>query len=257
MRKIHIMNIKIHQRLKHHASNLNWIYLIVICLGLMACQPKTEDNQATEIERLQSKSVTLKAKQPIVCDEQQCIEYHFKTVKTNVAWIDTYFKQRIKNTVPVAFEQRVQPVKPSLLKRKPLKSHINIRFISQHGKFVAFEMLLNTESSSKRSELYHREYVNLDLVDKKRIAIEDIIQPNQQIALVDALYQRHQKWFKQHRISREQLKLTDNFYYGSKGVVFVYPVGELIKQPKEMPEFHLPYSGIEQWVKDAYIPRSP
>ncbi len=86
-------------------------------LLLTACQPKSEATSKTETEQaapasvtaeipvIQAKVVALKLPQQQICDEEGCTAYDIQTVKTNVAWIDEYFMQRLQKADPIAFSE--------------------------------------------------------------------------------------------------------------------------------------------------------
>ncbi len=54
---------------------------------------------------IQAKVVALKLPQQQICDEDGCTAYDIQTVKTNVAWIDEYFMQRLQKADPIAFSE--------------------------------------------------------------------------------------------------------------------------------------------------------
>ena len=60
------------------------------------------------------------------------------------------------------------------------------------------------------------------------------------------------------RLMREaKLQLSDNFYYGASGIVFVYPLYELASYAEGMPELKLPYQMAKGLFKPEYLPNLP
>ena len=91
-------------------------------LILTACQPKNDTASKTKTEQtapaavaadlpvIQAKVLALKLPQQQICDEDGCTAYDIQTVKTNVAWIDEYFMQRLQKADPIAFSKTAASV---------------------------------------------------------------------------------------------------------------------------------------------------
>ncbi|WP_154019437.1 RsiV family protein, partial [Acinetobacter baumannii] len=103
----------------------------------------------------------------------------------------------------------------------------------------------------------HQEFVNFDLLNKKHITVEELIKPDVEKQLVDALFDANTNWLQEHNISREKLQLSDNFYYGANGIVFVYPIYELASYAEGMSELTLPYFEAAKYIKPEYLPSVP
>ena len=89
------------------------------------------------------------------------------------------------------------------------------------------------------------------------MALSDILVKGAEQQVLDALYDANTMWLDQHNIERSQLKLSDNFYYGANGLVFVYPLYELASYAEGMTELNLPYTELTQLVKAEYLPSLP
>ena len=103
----------------------------------------------------------------------------------------------------------------------------------------------------------HVEYVNFDLKAKKRLALQDILAKGADAKVLSALYDSNSMWLGNHDIERTQLQLSDNFYSGANGIVFVYPLYELASYAEGMPELKLPYFMVKGLFKAEYLPNLP
>ena len=89
------------------------------------------------------------------------------------------------------------------------------------------------------------------------MALQDIMLPNSEAKMTEELFNHNYNWLNEHDISREKFKLSDNFYYGANGLVFVYPLYELASYAEGMPELVLPYYATAQLIKLEYLPSLP
>lgn len=195
------------------------------------------------------------------CDEDGCTQYDFQTVKSNVPWIDEYFQTRIRKDVPSAFEKdqvATQIENEAKLSPKGLNQNtIYIRFISQQNNLATFVIQSYTYDAGAAHGMYHNEYVTFDLNTQKRLALTDILKPNVEAKVAEQLYDANVNWLTQHDITRDKLQLSDNYFYGVRGIVFVYPLYELTSYAEGMPELSLPYQVAKDLVKPEYLPSLP
>ena len=105
--------------------------------------------------------------------------------------------------------------------------------------------------------MYHVEYVNFDLQAKKRLALQDVLAKGAEAKVLSALYDANSMWLEEHNIERGKLQLSDNFYYGASGIVFVYPLYELASYAEGMTELNLPYQMTKGLFKPEYLPNLP
>lgn len=75
--------------------------------------------------------------------------------------------------------------------------------------------------------------------------------------LRDELYAANQNWLEEHNVKKDQLEVSDNYYYGVNGIVFVYPLYELASYAEGMSELTLPYYAAKQFIKAEYLPSLP
>lgn len=248
----------------------------VLLSFLSACQPSsketplesTKNEVATQSEKLipalQSKTLPVQLQQSSICDESGCTEYDFQSVQTNQKWIDDYFLNRLKKTNPLPFakpnpaqathqrqtDTQQQPAQAS-------KTSNIVRYIGQNNHLATFELSNSIYHAGAAHGLYQNEYVNFDLSTQQRIALQDLIVAGSESKIIDALFLANANWLNDHSIQREKLTLSDNFYYGTQGIVFVYPVYELASYAEGMSELVLPYSEVNKLIQVKYLPSLP
>ncbi len=248
------------------------IYAILSAtIGLAACQPKPEiaektsssastpaNNTEVTLALLQARAVPVKVRKTEACDQQGCTHYDLQTVQTNLPWIDQYFIERIQKAEPGAFSHapnekiNLQPEIPQLNQRS-----IYVRYLGQNQTLASFVLENYSYSAGAAHGLYHQEFVNLDLNKKKRLQLTDILQAGNELKLLDQLYDANTLWLQQHNIERSKLQLSDNFYYGVNGIVFVYPLYALASYEEGMSELTLPYRVAATLIKAEYLPNLP
>ncbi|WP_438819954.1 RsiV family protein [Acinetobacter bouvetii] len=252
--------------------NQQWLWAVpVSCAALLmtACQErpasKTEQAAAATQEKseaiplIQAKVVPVKLSKPEACDAEGCTQYEIQTVNSNLKWIDDYFMDRVKKADPIAFSSApnekintAEGASPDLS-----QSSTYIRFVSQQYDRATFAIQTYTYSSGAAHGMYHQEFVNFDLKNKKRLALQDIVVKGAEQQLLNALYDSNSLWLDQHSVERSKLQLSDNFYYGANGIVFVYPLYELASYAEGMTELTLPYSSLTKLIKAEYLPSLP
>ena len=253
-------------------TNKQWLWALPVSLAALVitgCQerpaPKTEQASTVKQENvqtiplIQAKVVSAKLSKPEACDAEGCTQYEIQTVKTNLKWVDDYFLDRVKKADPIAFStapnQKINTAEganPNLS-----QSSTYIRFVSQQYDRATFAIQTYTYSSGAAHGMHHQEFVNFDLKNKKRLALQDIMVKGAEQQLLNTLYDSNSIWLEQHSIDREKLKLSDNFYYGANGIVFVYPLYELASYAEGMTELTLPYAALGKLIKAEYLPGLP
>lgn len=243
--------------------------LLSVVVGLSACQPtsdqanlskaeKANDTPANTTTLIVAKTIELKPKQNISCDEESCTEYKFQTVETNLSWINDYFKDRIVKADPLPFEAAATNGKPRQENPQNLsQAEVIVRFIGQNKNLATFEMMSYIYQAGAAHGMYHKEYVNFDLNQKKRISFEDLLVDGVQAQLKEQLYNTNSNWLTAHNIEQDKLNISDNFYYGANGIVFVYPLYELASYAEGMSELTLPYQYTQKLIKAQYLPNLP
>ncbi|WP_327858244.1 RsiV family protein [Acinetobacter guillouiae] len=250
-------------------SGLIFLSLLSSMLMVSACQekpaPQAEQaattTQHAEIPLIQAKVERVNVVKKQFCDEDGCTQYDLQTVKSNVPWLDEYFLNRIKKDVPGAFEKdqnHAQAESEAQSSPKGLNQNsIYVRFISQQNNLATFVIQTYTYAAGAAHGMYHNEYVTFDLTTQKRLALTDILKPNVEAKVAEQLYDANANWLIQKDITRDKLQLSDNYYYGVNGLVFVYPLYELTSYAEGMPELKLPYQVAKDLIKAEYLPSLP
>ena len=250
-------------------SGLIFLSLLSSMLMVSACQekpaPQAEQaataTQHAEIPLIQAKVERVNVVKKQFCDEDGCTQYDLQTVKSNVPWLDEYFLNRIKKDVPGAFEKdqnHAQAESEAQSSPKGLNQNsIYVRFISQQNNLATFVIQTYTYAAGAAHGMYHNEYVTFDLSTQKRLALTDILKPNVETKVAEQLYDANANWLIQKDITRDKLQLSDNYYYGVNGLVFVYPLYELTSYAEGMPELKLPYQVAKDLIKAEYLPSLP
>jgi len=206
---------------------------------------------------IQAKVVEVKYPNKQFCDEEECTEYNLQTVQTNVPWIDAYFQKRIEKDVPDAFSTAQSSAPTKSRENAKAESLIFVRYLGQNDQLATFEMQTYVYASGAAHGLEHNDYVTFDLSQKKRLALRDILKPNVEAKLLEKLYEANRNWLEDHQIEPKKLQLSDNFYYGVNGIVFVYPLYELASYAEGMSELVLPYNQAAAFIKAEYLPSLP
>ncbi len=250
-------------------SGLIFLSLLSSMLMVSACQekPAPQSEQAAtathhaHIPLIHAKVERVNVVKKQFCDEDGCTQYDLQTVKSNVPWLDEYFLNRIKKDVPGAFEKdqnHAQAESEAQSSPKGLNQNsIYVRFISQQNNLATFVIQTYTYAAGAAHGMYHNEYVTFDLTTQKRLALTDILKPNVEAKVAEQLYDANANWLIQKDITRDKLQLSDNYYYGVNGLVFVYPLYELASYAEGMPELKLPYPVAKDLIKAEYLPSLP
>ena len=246
------------------------ITTILMVGALTACHPRNEpveDASTTQSKQkttqsvplIESKSVVVNLPKPQACEAEGCTQYSIQTVETNVDWINQYFLERIKKADPIAFspEPNEKVDLAQNLEAGVGQSTTSVRYISQWGHIATFAIESYTYAAHAAHGMSHVEYVNFDLNAKKRLALQDVLVKGADAKVLSALFDSNSIWLDNHDIERGKLQLSDNFYYGGNGIVFVYPLYELASYAEGMPELKLPYYSVKGLFKPEYLPNLP
>lgn len=238
--------------------------MIGLTVLLTACQPKDAPRpsdpkpEAAKVVLLSSQSINMNLPRAKVCELQGCERYSLHTVQTNLPWIDAYFVKRLTELAPKAFDVAQQRIVPDVNEQASLAHHHHfVSYVAQRNQLALFSIQSDSSGTHLPHSLFHQEYVNLDLNLQQRLALSDVLQNNQQAALLSLLYRYNEAWLKARHIEAEQLKLSDNFYFAAQGFTLVYPVFELGSYSDGMTELRIPYSALSDIIKPEYLPSLP
>ena len=248
---------------------LGLVTAMILVGGISGCKPVNEpvnDGSSKKAEVTDSitpviisKVVPMELPSAEVCLPEGCTQYSIQNVDTNIDWINDYFFDRIHKADPIAFEpksaEKVVFNDPENVGLS--QSTTTVRFISQFGNIATFTIDSYIYNAGAAHGMYHTEYVNFDLKNKKRLSLEDIVLKDAQPKILNALYDSNSIWLENHVIERAKLQLSDNFYYGVNGIVFVYPLYELASYAEGMSELTLPYRSAKALFKPEFMPSLP
>ena len=245
--------------MKMTSCKIGWIGCILcLNLGLFACQPQTSSvttsAQSEDTGEIQSKIVPVKDANQVVCEIEGCVRFDLQTVDTNINWIDQYFMERIQRTEPVAFRK----VSSDKIKAKDQpkfieQRSIQVSYLNQHAHLATFIFKTTHQRERAAQRQSHTEYVNLDLKQKKRLALYQIMLGNTEGKLKQSLYQENKDWLDRAQVTSKQLELSDNYYFNSQGLVLIYPAGELSKSTSAMVELKVPYTALNGIIRPEYL----
>lgn len=234
---------------------------IVAVIALTGCQPKkdtTNEKDKVDIPLIQAKVIAVKIPKQKVCLEDGCTNYDLQNVETNQKWIDEYFLNRMKKAEPNGFSNLAdQQIKVAAGEPSLNESSTYVRFVGQNYNLATFAIQTYSYSAGAAHGMSHQEFVNFDLSNKKHITVAELLKPEMNQKLRDELYAANQNWLDDHQIKKDQLQVSDNYYYGVNGIVFVYPLYELASYAEGMSELTLPYYSAKKFIKSEYLPSLP
>lgn len=97
------------------------------------------------------------------------------------------------------------------------------------------------------------EYINFDLKQNKRLALSQLLLNGGEPKLLNAMYRTNTQWLNTQGIQQQQLKLSDNYYFDTTGLVMVYPAGELAPAAAGMPELKVSYADLNEVIRPEYL----
>lgn len=205
--------------------------------------------------KIHAETMSMTLPQKVSCESDECTEYKVDTIETNVDWINDYFVGRLQKDAPLAFQKSTHLPASTLAPSQINQSSYSVRFLGQRGHLAIFVLDTTTYAAGAAHGMYHHEYIIFDLNTHKRIAMADLFGSDKQIAVYQAVFNANQPWLEAHGIQSGRLEPTDNFYYNSKGLVFVYPLYELAPYSEGMTELVLPYSAAKGLINSQYLPK--
>lgn len=253
--------------MKLQRGQYQFLMMGLLSTMIWGCQPTTEvpaepqaavESQPKDL-LLQVKNEKVALAQPQLCDMKECTRFDIQTLQTNVDWINVYFISRLEALEPQAFKKQdlvsLEGVNPEQLGLN--QSHLHVRYLGQNQALATFVLHSYNYSAGAAHGMYHNEYINFDLNQKKRFSLKDMIKKGKKQQFAEALYHANYTWLQEHQIALDQLKLSDNFYYGSQGIVLVYPLYEMASYAEGMTELVLPYSLAKDLIQPVYLPVLP
>lgn len=250
--------------------------LMMTSIFFIACQPKDTashlENSTQQDAAVQTLPVLIQAKtlrlnniQTEVChaattedDFASCTKYHLQSIETNLDWLNDYFMQRLQSDYAEAFEPS-SAVNVTLDPNMPSTNYstASVRYIGQHAHLASFEYFNDYFPAGAAHGMYSSEYVTFDLRTKQRLSLNDILLPATKEKLKAELYSYNSAWLEDHHIAESELNISENYYYGANGLVFVYPLYELASYAEGLSELELPYWAAQALIQPQYLPQLP
>lgn len=232
--------------------------VLLLTVGMLGCQPQSSSvatlAQTDRVVQIEAKTVPVKGAAKVVCEIEGCVRFELQTVDSNIDWINQYFIERIQHTEPVAFTTVTQknPKKadePHYLDQRFIK----VEFVDQRAYLATFALKSSNLARNKNASLKHVEYINFDLKQKKRLALSQLLLNGGEQKLLNAMYQANTQLLNTQSIQQQQLKLSDNYYFDTTGLVMVYPAGELAPAATGMPELKVSYADLNEVIRPEYL----
>ncbi|MDR6628791.1 hypothetical protein J2X86_000802 [Acinetobacter lwoffii] len=232
--------------------------VLLLTVSMLGCQPQSSSvaklAQTDRVVQIEAKTVPIKGAAKVVCEIEGCVRFDLQTVDSNIDWINQYFIERTQHTEPVAFTKVTQknPKKadePHYLDQRFIK----VEFVGQHAHLATFALKSSNLARNKNASLKHVEYINFDLKQKKRLALSQLLLNGGEQKLLNAMYRTNTQWLNTQGIQQQQLKLSDNYYFDTTGLVMVYPAGELAPAAAGMPELKVSYADLNEVIRPEYL----
>lgn len=232
--------------------------VLLLTVGMLGCQPQSSSvatlAQTDRVVQIEGKTVPVKGAAKVVCEIEGCVRFDLQTVDSNIDWINQYFIERIQHTEPVAFTKVTQknPKKadePHYLDQRFIKAE----FVGQRAHLASFALKSSNLPRNQSKLMTHTEYINFDLKQKKRLALSQLLLNGGEQKLLNAMYRTNTQWLNTQGIQQQQLKLSDNYYFDTTGLVMVYPAGELAPAAAGMPELKVSYADLNEVIRPEYL----
>ena len=105
-------------------------------------------------------------------------------------------------------------------------------------------------------------YFNFDLVNKKQVKIDQIIENNQKNKLNELAYRAFKTWVVDAKLAENmaeyeqvwKFQLTDNFYLAKQGLILQYGEYEIGPYVVGLPRLMIPYDQLKGVLKTQYFP---
>jgi hypothetical protein len=231
---------------------------LAVGLCVTGCQPasNTSSNrdEAAQVVQIQSKRIAVKGAAKVVCEKEGCVHFDLHTVETNLDWINHYFNQRIQHTEPVAFSHgnNKNPKQATQADYLDQRS-IEVRFVNQRAQLATFVLKSSNRPRRQADQFQQLEYINFDLKQKKRLALHQLLVSNSEQKLIDVVYQTNATELHQYKVNRQQLKLSDNYYFNEQGLVLLYPAAEFKQKRAGVVQLTVPYGKLKALIRPEYF----
>lgn len=228
----------------------------------------------------------------------KCPEIDYQFIDTHNDWLDTIINKAVLSNLQLNFDDKQAEKRWQSFADTPRPSKAQFvnqlnfalsQFVKANSDWRAeSESELNYSVASKPTYLGHQRlnnghelelfsvsgeqylggahgmnwvnYYVFDMVDKKQLALDDIIMPNQKVILEKIVKAEYEKYLKANGMDIKEMAetweffLTDNFMLDDKGITFLYQPYAITPYVMGMPEFTIPYSRLKGVLKMGYLP---
>lgn len=259
--------------------------ILAISLGLVACERSKEAPAATppqdtsskinqdkekdsknsqqELSAVWAKSYVMDTVNSEICHPESeeeiaaCTIYDVQSIKTNVDWINQYYDQQLKKLyAESAFGKKSTLKLEGADADRKYYEGSNVSFEGQRYNLVTFSMLHNSYSGGAHNN-YNTEYDVFDLNLKKKLRLNDVLKPVAKAKILALMKEYNQEDLTEYQTDLATLELSENFYFNSNGIVFVYAPYEIAAWVFGMPELSVPYDELKELLKPEYLPNRP
>lgn len=260
-----------------------WVSSMIILSALMiGCQKKEETAQPqqptepaqTKVEAKQdnvkdevipavwAKPYRMQVSNKEVCHPESadeaaaCTRYDLQSIKTNIDWINDYYDKDIQKNYSKAFDTKSNVKLEGEAADNKYYEGVMVSFVAQRYQLVTFAQFYNAYSGGAHN-IYHTQYHTFDLASKRIITLNDILKPNAKAKILALLKAQNASNLQEYGTDLDELKLSENFYFGDYGLVFVYSLYEIAPFVVGMPELSVSYEELKDLVKEQYLPVQP
>lgn len=268
--------------------NKTMLGLMVIPLILSGCVKKAEEKPVEKAEKTSNikanensqkeenqipamiaSSFLVKFEQPKICGPNPdvegvvCTSKEAIALKSNIGWIDQVIDKEIRkdyaDALTSASEKQKQLNQTQAEGLNNWSESVVYRFNGQFGQYVQISKVSSEYSGGAHGISTFEDYI-FDLKSKKRIGLKDIVVNGKMNTLKDALWKQYEYWCQENdmepSISKEDFKVSDNFYINqSGGVTFDYQLYELA--PYAAGPVSLELYDTDQLIKSDFLPPMP
>ncbi|MFA9488356.1 MULTISPECIES: DUF3298 domain-containing protein [unclassified Mannheimia] len=181
--------------------------------------------------------------------EESTVSSFVSLPKTNFDWLNQLLinqaydyneeaGRKLKNLTEEEFKKHYEEVYQGLVesvKSKPVigyDEYISSTFIGQRNNIATFLMTHYTYTGGAHG-MHFTQYINVDLDKKAVIGLNDLISQKNQAQLKEMLWEIHSRERVDEngnyngRGNQKEFRVSEQFYFTSSGIVFVYPPYEL------------------------------
>lgn len=155
------------------------------------------------------------------------------------------------SSIDQQFKAQVKEFQPPYLARTA-----ELRYLGQKGYLVFFALDTYQIEGGAAHGMSLTHYINVDADSKAVIGLNDLFSKtalaNVKKHLWEAYQERLQRLNTEATVSQQEFRVSDNFYFGANGLVFVYPPYELAAYAEGSVELTLDYSLVNELLNKKY-----